>query len=136
MGGGRAKSIAHSLLQPRAVLVGIAVFNFSVFSVAALRIQGFMFCFGGSPWYLFVDFGYVPLMLLIACVSLYFGRWWSYLFALLACLPLFYWMVQLRGLNHWLIYMYAQPSFALQVFFATAIASMSLVGLAKTVVKK
>lgn len=135
----RLKDISSSLLQPRAMLVGLAVFNFSVFFMKASRIAGIIFCFSSGPWYRFENFGYVPLLLLIASLSLYFSKWWSYLVALMACFPLFYRMVelfQLVGLNYWLMNMTDEPSLALQLIFAAAISLISLVGLAKQFFKK
>ena len=78
-----------ALLQPKAIIVGLAAFNFALIYVEAKRAAGLRLCWGG-PWYAFEQFSNYPLLLLIAAIGLYLGRWWGNLAAVVFSTPIIY----------------------------------------------
>ena len=64
------------LFQLKAILLGIAIFNFVTTYIDAKNAEKYHHCFGG-PWYLSDRFVYFPLYLLIATLGLFIRKWWS-----------------------------------------------------------
>jgi hypothetical protein len=88
----KAKQSLRHLLLPKAVLIGVTVLNFMMVYLQAKEAEeapGIKFCFG-APWYLTAPWENFPLLLLLAAVTLYLGRWWAYLTAVALCAPVVY----------------------------------------------
>jgi hypothetical protein len=126
-------------LQPKAILVGVTILNFTVVYLQAKEAEeapGFKFCFG-SPWYLSPFLSNFPLLLLLAAMTSYFGRWWSYLMAVAFCAPVVYQAAldTWRGLttNSGLTWVWYEPSFLLQFVLAAVLISVAVLGLAREV---
>ncbi|HYX72075.1 MAG TPA: hypothetical protein VE732_04835 [Nitrososphaera sp.] len=127
------------MLQPKAILIGVTILNFTVVYLQAKEAEeapGIKFCFG-APWYLLPLLSNFPLLLLLAAITSYLGRWWSYLMAVAFCAPVVY----LGAVDIWrglttdsgLTWLWYEPLLLLQYVLAAALMSMAVSGLAREV---
>ena len=123
-----------ALLRPRALLVGIAVFNYVTYYIEARRLEGISSCFG-EPWYRSPLWAHLPLLLLPAALSVYVGRWWGYLTAVALSAPVLYQGVvvdlSLLGIYSWLDWAGHQSGLAMQYVLAAAVMSFAVKGTAR-----
>ncbi len=128
------KSILLSLLKPKAILVGAAVFNFIVVYLKAKSVEGMMFCFG-SPWYIFEMYAYFPLLLLVAALGLYVGKLWGYLTGVAFSAPIIYHLilnfVLAVSFSSWWSEIEYQPGLGFQFAFAIAISCLAVIGMVR-----
>jgi hypothetical protein len=127
------------LLQPKAVLVGVAVLNFTIIYLQAKEAEempGIKFCFG-KPWYLISYLSNFPLLLLLAAVTLYLSRWWAHLMAVAFCAPVVYqgavsiWRALMTDSGWgWVWY---ESSLSLQYILAATLMSLAVFGMAREV---
>lgn len=127
------------LLQPKAIVVGVAILNFTVVYLRAEEVEegpGFKFCFG-APWYLTAPWENFPLLLLLAAVTLYLRRWWAYMLAVAFSAPVMYqWVVDAsRALmtDSWWAWMGYGLSLQFQYALGAALISMAVTSLARVV---
>ena len=125
------------MLQPKAILIGVTILNFIVVYLQAKEAEeapGIKFCFG-APWYLLPLLSNFPLLLLLAAITSYLGRWWSYLMAVAFCAPIIYLGVDdiWRGLttDSRLTWVWYEPSLLLQYVLGAALMIMAVLGLAR-----
>jgi hypothetical protein len=85
----KLRRVVFSLLELKAIIVGMAALNFAVIYVEAERAAGLSLCWGG-PWYVFEQYSNYPLLLLVAAIGLYLGRWWGNLIAVIFSTPILF----------------------------------------------
>lgn len=125
------------LLQPKAVLVGVTVLNFTAVYLQAKEAEempGIKFCFG-APWYLTPYLSNFPLLLLLAAISLYLSGRWACLMAVAFCAPVIYQGV----VSNWHAlttdsgwgWVWYEPGLLLQYVLAAALMSLAVFGWAR-----
>ena len=83
------KAAMSALLEPKAIILGLAVFNFTLIWVKASQPLGWICEIGSEPWYYPWSFASAPAYSLLAAFFLWLSRKWSYLIAIGLSAPTF-----------------------------------------------